>query len=247
MKKWQKLVAVLMAESVILAGGCGMQESMDESEPDRELVTEMSSYIEEKAESETETESEADSKGTANTEMETRSEEKTVAETAMETAIETLEEIMSAEQTTVVDVEQSFHPGEETVDIRFKMPKSWGYSFWDVSEEIPDWGFSIDIQKRDDANIQIWGQYGNLNVGGLYANGPEDVETVKGMKGRFYWEKGTTDDGTSVIQGTVVFETDYFERDFYGVSFIMPESVYQEESNSIFELIRSIEIRTIHE
>lgn len=243
MKRRMMCVLVLAIGSMLLIGGCGKQEKAGETETAVMMADEVSSGSAKQQETETETKNETaietESEPTVEDIKETQPEKTTDTQTVAESKSEvpeTAEQSADNAEQSVIDVGQSFHPGE-TVEIHFQMPESWSYDSWDSEAESPDWGFSVYVQKREDARIQIFGQHGTLNAAGLYANGPESFETSKGMAGELFWGEGTLDDGAIMIDGMLVFE-----KESYGVNFSMPKKVYEEEQDRIFQLWKSIEI-----
>ena len=138
-----------------------------------------------------------------------------------------------------VDVAKAFHPNDGwTSNISFQMPGNWSYTIY---EGEPDWGFVIQVNNQENASVDIYGQYGTLNVGDSYTDAPTDFETLSGMKGKFYQEKRTGEDGSSYVGGDILFDTDYS----YDVRFSMPESVYNEYKDTLQAIFLSIKIENV--
>ena len=138
-----------------------------------------------------------------------------------------------------VDVTKAFHPNDGwTSNISFQMPGNWSYTIY---EGEPDWGFVIQVNNQENATVDIYGQYGTLNVEDSYTDAPTDFETSSGMKGKFYQEKRTGEDGSSYVEGDILFDTDYS----YDVRFSMPESVYNEYKDALRAIFLSIKIEDV--
>lgn len=138
-----------------------------------------------------------------------------------------------------VTVTKAFHPTDGwTSNISFQMPGNWSYTIY---EGEPNWGFVIQVNNQENASVDIYGQYGTLNVGDVYTDAPTDFETSSGMKGKFYQEKRTGEDGSSYVNGDILFDTDYS----YDVRFSMPESVYNEYKDTLRAIFSSIKIEDI--
>ena len=145
-----------------------------------------------------------------------------------------------AKEIKYTDIFHIFKPYEQNVEISFQMPEDWEYTAWDITEESPDWGYSIKVQGRDDANFRIFGQFGTLTADD-YSNGPEAFQTSQELTGQYFWDEYMLDDGNPAIQGTIVFDTEL--SGFYGISFNMPKSVYSENKDIINDVFQSIVIR----
>ncbi|MDE6622497.1 MAG: hypothetical protein K2K74_18805 [Lachnospiraceae bacterium] len=146
-----------------------------------------------------------------------------------------------AEDTTsaaTVNVTKTFQPNDGwTSDFSFQIPKDWNCT---VDEDAMDWGFLIQVNNQEDASIRIYGQYGTINVGQFYTDAPTDFTTSSGLNGKFYQEKRTGEDG-SFIDGYIVFDLKS-----YGVSFSMPETVYNEYKDTLQAIFLSIKIENIY-
>lgn len=138
----------------------------------------------------------------------------------------------------VVDVAKAFQPTDGwTSDFFFQIPKDWSYT---IDESSIDWGFLIQVNNQEDSSIRIYGQMGPINVGPFYTDAPTDFKTSNGLKGKSYLEKRTGEDASSYIDGTIVFD-----NNFYGVSFYMPENVYTEYKDILRTVFLSIKIEDI--
>ncbi|MCI9400164.1 MAG: hypothetical protein HFJ07_10180 [Lachnospiraceae bacterium] len=115
------------------------------------------------------------------------------------------------------------------------MPEDWSYTAYEPSE--PDWGFTIQVQKREDAFINIFGQYGTLTFQSSSAESPKDFTTASGLTGKLYPDTYTENDITYINYQIV------FDLASYGVSTNMPESVYNENKELIQQLLQSIVIK----
>lgn len=145
----------------------------------------------------------------------------------------------NATPSATVNVTKAFHPNDGwTSNISFQMPGNWSYTIY---EGEPDWGVVIQVNNQENASVDIYGQYGTLNVGDSYTDAPTDFETSSGMKGKFYQEKRTGEDGSSYVEGDILFDTDYS----YDVRFYMPESVYNEYKDTLRAIFLSIQIEDV--
>lgn len=145
----------------------------------------------------------------------------------------------NATPSATVNVTKAFHPNDGwTSNISFQMPGNWSYTIY---EGEPDWGFVIQVNNQENASVDIYGQYGTLNVGDSYTDAPTDFETSSGMKGKFYQEKRTSEDGSSYVEGDILFDTDYS----YDIRFSMPESVYNEYQDTLRAIFLSIKIENV--
>lgn len=136
---------------------------------------------------------------------------------------------------TLINITKIFKPDENrTSEISFQMPDNWGYTSYGPSE--PDWGFTVQVQNREDAFINIFGQYGTFNPASVEE--PKDFTTASGLTGKLYPDTYTSDDGVSYINYQIVFD-----MEFYGVSVNMPKSVYDENEEAIQQLFLSISIK----
>lgn len=137
-----------------------------------------------------------------------------------------------------VNVTKAFQPNDGwTSDFSFQMPKDWSYT---IDENTTDWGFLIQVNNREDASIRIYGQYGTINMEQFYTDAPTDFTTSGGLKGKFYQEKRTGGNGSSYMDGCIVFDLKS-----YAVSFYMPETVYNEYKDTLLAIFLSIKIEDI--
>lgn len=139
-----------------------------------------------------------------------------------------------------MDIAHVFKPYEQAVEISLQMPEDWNYTLWDVEEESPDWGYSVKVQGREDSIFSIFGQHGTLTADG-YSNEPKSFQTSQGLTGQYSWDEYMLDDGNAAIQGQIVFDTEF--AGFYGVSFNMPKSIYNENKDIIDKVFQSIVIK----
>lgn len=145
--------------------------------------------------------------------------------------------IPETENTTsaTVNVTKAFQPNDGwTSEFFFQMPKDWSYT---VDEDTTEWGFLIQVNNREDATIHIYGQYGTINMDGFYTDAPTDFTTSGGLKGNYYQEKRTGEDGSSYMDGYIVIDSKS-----YGVSFYMPETVYNEYKDTLHAILLSLKI-----
>ena len=138
----------------------------------------------------------------------------------------------------VVDVAKAFQPMDGwTSDFFFQIPKDWSYT---IDETSIDWGFLILVNNQEDSWIRIYRQMGPINVEQFYTDAPTDFKTSNGLKGKSYLKKRTGEDASSYVDGTIVFD-----NSFYGVSFYMPENVYNEYKETLQTVFLSIKIEDI--
>lgn len=145
--------------------------------------------------------------------------------------------IPETENTTsaTVNVTKAFQPNDGwTSEFFFQMPKDWSCT---VDENTTDWGFLIQVNNREDADIRIYGQYGTINMDGFYTDAPTDFTTSGGLKGNYYQEQRTGEDGSSYMDGCIVFDSKS-----YAVSFYMPETVYNEYKDTLQAIFLSLKI-----
>ena len=134
-----------------------------------------------------------------------------------------------------VTVTKAFQPNDGwTSDFFFQIPQDWNYT---IDEDTIEWGFLIQVSGQEDASLCIYGRYGTVNVEPFYTDAPTDFETSSGLKGRFYQNIHTDEDGSSYIEGDIVFDLRS-----YGVRFYMPENVYTEYKDTLQAVFRSIRI-----
>ncbi|MDE7202900.1 MAG: hypothetical protein K2O91_13580 [Lachnospiraceae bacterium] len=138
----------------------------------------------------------------------------------------------------VVDVAKAFQPTDSwTSDFFFQIPKDWSYT---IDETSIDWGFLIQVNNQEDSSIRIYGQMGPINVEQFYTDAPTDFKTSNGLKGKSYLKKLTGEDASSYVDGAIVFD-----NNSYGVSFYMPENVYNEYKETLQTIFLSIKIEDI--
>lgn len=259
MTKNKKSILLFVTMGVLLISGCGAKEevqfetlSQSEKSAKTESVSEPeagneqeSSKVENNSESEPKNEQElAKVQSTSETEL-GNEQESVKAESASETEPGNEQEtkttqITSDKEVKYIDISHIFKPYEQTVEISLRIPEDWKYTIWDVENESPDWGFSINVSEKDDANFHIFGQFGTLTAAD-YSNGPESFQTSQGLTGQYFWDEYMLDDGNLAIQGMAIFDTEL--TGFYGASFNMPKSIYSENKNIIDEMFQSIVIR----
>jgi len=235
MKKGKKSILLLAAMGIFLTGGCAAKEEAQETPGETFFNETLPSAEEQTAEA-----------NEAQDETPVPNEEPAEAENAPETEEtgskqETQPKQTSpAEEVKYTSITHVFKLYERAVEISLQMPEDWEYTIWDVEEESTDWGYSVHVDGREDADFQIFGQFGTLTADGD-PNGPEAFQTSQGLTGLYYWDEYTLDDGSPAIQGMIVFDTEL--ADFYGASFNMPESVYSENKDIIDKMFQSIVIK----
>ncbi|MEZ3516904.1 MAG: hypothetical protein K1W37_17060 [Lachnospiraceae bacterium] len=242
MKKRKKSILMLATMGVFLINGCGAKEEVSEI-PSETFVNEVLSSLEEQTTIANETESIISDE--AQIETLVQSEETAKAESVSDSELgneqkQVATQTAPAKEIKYVDVTHIFKPYEQAVDISLQMPEDWKYTIWDVDEESPDWGYSIETHGMADAGFRIFGQFGTLTADG-YSNGSKSFQTSKGLVGQYSWDEYTLDDGNPAVQGMVVFDTEL--AGFYGVSFNMPKSVYSENNDIIDKVFQSIVIK----
>lgn len=137
----------------------------------------------------------------------------------------------------VVDVKQTFQGG--ICVISFQMPEDWSYA---TDENDVDWGFHIQVQGKEDAFIRIFGQWGTLNVEDFYSNEPESFSSSAGMTGKRYQE--TRDCGEErYVEGDILLDLGLYGIGSYGISYSMPEAVWNENEEALQELFQSVLIK----
>lgn len=137
-----------------------------------------------------------------------------------------------------VNATKAFQPNDGwTSNFSFQMPGNWSYT---IDEDTTEWGFFIQVNNLENASVHIYGQYGTLNVAGFYTGTPTEFETSSGMKGKFYQEKRTGEDGSSYVEGDIVFDTNSYSAHFY-----MPESIYNEYKDTLRAIFLSIKIEDV--
>lgn len=94
-------------------------------------------------------------------------------------------QMVHAKEDRYMEIVHAFKPYEQEVEISFQMPEDWIYTIWDVEEESADWGYFVKVYGRDDANLNIFGQFGTLTAVG-YSNGPKAFQTSQGLPGQYF-------------------------------------------------------------
>lgn len=261
MKKARKSILLLAVMGVFFMNGCGVNEQVQET-PGETFVHETLSSAEEQTTAVNETQSEtpvpdeesakteptAEPKSGNDQEMKTAqmdSDKSTKAESASESKPNSGQETKTTQPAPVKEVKYTdivhiFKPYEQAVEISLQIPEDWNYTIWDVEEESPQWGYSIQVLGRDDATFHIFGQFGTLTANN-YSNGPKSVQTSQGLTGQYFWDEYMLDDKNPAIGGMIVFDTELLG--FYGVNFNMPKSVYNENKDVIDKVFQSIVIK----
>ena len=257
MKKRRKSILLLATMGVFLINGCGAKVEVPES-PSETFVNEILSSVEEQTTAvnemqsitfddvqlETSVQSEEPTKTESASEPEpvSRQETQTTQMTPPKQETQTTTQIPSAKEVKYMDIAHIFKPYEQAVEISLQMPDDWKYTIWDVEEESPDWGYSVQANETDDATFCIFGQFGTLTAVG-YSNGPKSFQTSQGLTGQYFWDEYMLDDKNPAIQGMIVFDTEL--AGFYGVSFNMPKSIYSENKDIIDKVFQSIVIKEV--
>lgn len=244
MKKRKKSILMLATMGVFLINGCGAKEEVSEI-PSETFVNEVLSSLEEQTTIENETQSIISDE--AQIETLVQSEETAKAESVSDSELgneqkQVATQTAPAKEIKYVDVTHIFKPYEQAVDISLQMPEDWKYTIWDVEEESPQWGYSIQVLGKDDATFYIFGQFGTLTAND-YSNGPKSVQTSQGLTGQYFWDEYMLDDKNPAIQGMIVFDTE--PLGFYGVNFNMPKSIYSENKDIIDKVFQSIVIKEV--
>ncbi|MDE7183918.1 MAG: hypothetical protein K2O40_05440 [Lachnospiraceae bacterium] len=243
MKKRRKSILLLATMGVFLINGCGAKEEVQDT-PSETFVNEILSSVEEQTTVANETQPITSDELQLETFV--KSEEPAKTESASDPEPSSGQETQTTQMPPVkevkyMDIAYVFKPYEQAVEISFQLPEDWNYTLWDVEEESPDWGYSVKVQKREDAIISIFGQHGTLTDADS-SNGPKSFQTSQGMTGQYFWDEYTLDDGNPAIQGTIIFDTELLAG-FYGVSFNMPKSIYSENKDIIDKVFQSIVIK----
>lgn len=254
MKKRRKSILLLAAMGVFIMIGCSAKEEVQEI-PSETFVNEVLPSVEEQTTATNETQSITPDEIQPETQV--PNEEPAKAESASETKpsdgqkSQTTQmdppkqesqttQMPPAKEVKYVNIAHIFKPYEQAEEISLQMPEDWKYTIWDVEEESPDWGYSVQANGTDDATFRIFGQFGTLTADG-YSNGPKSFQTSQGLTGQYSWDEYMLDDKNPAIQGMIVFDTEL--AGFYGVSFNMPKSVYSENKDIIDEVFQSIVIK----
>ena len=136
-----------------------------------------------------------------------------------------------------------FQVGSVSVILHVNVPEKWNYSIWEAEEEGPDWGIQIQVEREENATIQIRGQHGTLNVSDFYPEPPETLITDQGIEAQYYKNKYETNDGETFVDQYVVIGQK--SSGFYGISLQMPQSIFDRNADSIQKLLKTIEITEV--
>lgn len=242
MKKRRKSILLPAAMGVFLISGCGAKQEVQET-PSEIFVNEVFSPVGEQTTVANETQ--PITSDAAQPETLVQSEESAKMESTSEPEPGIGQETKTtqpapAKEVKYMDIVHIFKPYEQAEEISLQMPEDWKYTIWDVEEESPQWGYSIQVLGKDDATFYIFGQFGTLTAND-YSNGPKSVQTSQGLTGQYFWDEYMLDDKNPAIQGMIVFNTELLG--FYGVSFNMPKSVYSENKDIIDKVFQSIVIK----
>lgn len=242
MKKRRKSILLLATMGVFLISGCGAKKEVQET-PSETFVNEVLSSVEEQTTVMNETQSiisdEVQFETLVQSEESAKTESASEPEPSREQETKTTQ-MTPAKEVKYMDIVHIFKPYEQAEEISLQIPEDWKYTIWDVEEESPQWGYSIQVLGRDDATFHIFGQFGTLTAND-YSNGPKSVQTSQGLTGQYFWDEYMLDDKNPAIQGMIVFDTEL--AGFYGVSFNMPKNVYNENKDIIDKVFQSIVIK----
>ncbi len=242
MTESKKFILLFMTMGIFLISGCGAKEKV---QFETLIQSEESTKTESVSELEPSNKQEL-AKVQSTSEPEPGNEQETTKAESVSEPKSGNEQESESKQTTsdkevkYMDISHIFKPYEQAVEISMRMPENWKYTIWDVENESPDWGYSINVSEMDDANFHIFGQFGTLTAAN-YSNGPESFQTSQGLSGQYFWDEYMLDDGNPAIQGMAVFDTEL--TGFYGASFNMPKSIYSENKDIIDEIFQSIVIK----
>lgn len=140
----------------------------------------------------------------------------------------------------IISVSEDFLVGSSSVTIDVAIPNGWNYRKWDVEEESADWGIEIRVECDEDSIIMISGQYGTLNVSGLYPNDPEIFVTDQGIKTQYYKDEYQTIEGETYVNQQIVIGQ--LNSGFYGISIQMSKKNFDNNAESIQKLLKSVKI-----
>ena len=168
--------------------------------------------------------------------QESSSEETLLPETSSD---ETPPQETSSEETSA-EIRADFQVGPVAVTIQALLPEGWESIPEDVEEGSPDWGIRILAEGKEEALIAIRGQYGTLDVSGLYPGPPETFLTDQGREAQYYKQEYASDQGEVFTDRYLVFGQ--LDSGFYGVSIQMPRSVFDRNEEAIQTLLKSIRI-----
>ena len=146
----------------------------------------------------------------------------------------------SSSEETSAEIRADFQVGPVAVTIQALLPEGWESVTEDVEEGSPDWGIRILAEGKEEALIAIRGQYGTLDVSGLYPGPPETFLTDQGREAQYYKQEYASDQGEVFIDRYLVFGQ--LDSGFYGVSIQMPRSVFDRNEEAIQTLLKSIRI-----
>lgn len=146
----------------------------------------------------------------------------------------------SSSEETSAEIRADFQVGPVAVTIQALLPEGWESIPEDVDEGSPDWGIRILAEGKEEALIAIRGQYGTLDVSGLYPGPPETFLTDQGREAQYYKQEYASDQGEVFTDRYLVFGQ--LDSGFYGVSIQMPRSVFDRNEEAIQTLLKSIRI-----
>ena len=146
----------------------------------------------------------------------------------------------SLSEETSAEIRADFQVGPVAVTIQALLPEGWESIPEDVEEGSPDWGIRILAEGKEEALIAIRGQYGTLDVSGLYPGPPETFLTDQGREAQYYKQEYASDQGEVFTDRYLVFGQ--LDSGFYGVSIQMPRSVFDRNEEAIQTLLKSIRI-----
>ena len=146
----------------------------------------------------------------------------------------------SSSEETSAEIRADFQVGPVAVTIQALLPEGWESIPEDVEEGSPDWGIRILAEGKEEALIAIRGQYGTLDVSGLYPGPPETFLTDQGREAQYYKQEYASDQGEVFTDRYLVFGQ--LDSGFYGVSIQMPRSVFDRNEEAIQTLLKSIRI-----
>ena len=146
----------------------------------------------------------------------------------------------SSSEETSAEIRADFRVGPVAVTIQALLPEGWESVTEDVEEGSPDWGIRILAEGKEEALIAIRGQYGTLDVSGLYPGPPETFLTDQGREAQYYKQEYASDQGEVFTDRYLVFGQ--LDSGFYGVSIQMPRSVFDRNEEAIQTLLKSIRI-----
>lgn len=146
----------------------------------------------------------------------------------------------SSSEETSAEIRADFQVGPVAVTIQALLPEGWESVTEDVEEGSPGWGIRILAEGKEEALIAIRGQYGTLDVSGLYPGPPETFLTDQGREAQYYKQEYASDQGEVFTDRYLVFGQ--LDSGFYGVSIQMPRSVFDRNEEAIQTLLKSIRI-----